>query len=531
MTTSQSHKDFLSDPFENESVSEFYNGKSIFLTGGTGFIGKVLVEKLLRACPGLVNIYFLIRPKKGMTCEERLDKIFTMPLFSKLQEINPDAKKKLILCPGDIIHQGLGLSDADRKKITKNCQVIIHSAAAVRFDEPIRVAMEMNCVAVRQILKLVREVETLEVFCHISTAYSQCNRDELIVEKFYPAPIKADKLIEAMEWMSDDMLDAFTKPLIGNYPNTYTFTKAISESMLEEEASDLPLFIIRPSIVCASINDPVPGWIDNYNGVIGIIVAVGKGILRTLLVPGHKNDLVPVDLVSNCILVGVWYFAQTKPSKVLICNCTSGNVNPTTFLDMEKTCQEMMWEYPLNSFFRRPNFKFTGKRIIHQYWQVVSHYIPAIIADGLSLLMGSKPRFMNIYKNINKSVKTLSFFMNKEWNWDNAEYTRMLKAIPNEDRENFDFDMRKIDWKSYYEGLTLGVKVYVLKEDMNELPKAKRLMQRYKLVRWCSTMILVMLSGRYLFLKSERFRKLWFEALFGIYRFLSYLKIASKMST
>lgn len=58
--------------------------------------------------------------------------------------------------------------------------------------------------------------------------------------------------------MSDDMLDSFTKPLIGKYPNTYTFTKALAESMLEEHAKDLPLLIVRPSIVCASIEDPMP---------------------------------------------------------------------------------------------------------------------------------------------------------------------------------------------------------------------------------------------------------------------------------
>lgn len=62
------------------SVSEFYNGKTIFITGGTGFMGKVLLEKLLRACPGVFKIYLLIRPKKGQHVQERLQQLLSSPV-------------------------------------------------------------------------------------------------------------------------------------------------------------------------------------------------------------------------------------------------------------------------------------------------------------------------------------------------------------------------------------------------------------------------------------------------------------------
>lgn len=54
-------------------VPEFYVGKNIFITGATGFMGKILIEKLLRSCPDLNKIYFLMRPKKGQSVKERLD--------------------------------------------------------------------------------------------------------------------------------------------------------------------------------------------------------------------------------------------------------------------------------------------------------------------------------------------------------------------------------------------------------------------------------------------------------------------------
>ncbi|KAK3848788.1 hypothetical protein Pcinc_044438 [Petrolisthes cinctipes] len=56
-------------------ITEFYRNKTIFITGGTGFMGKVLVEKLLRSCP-VRRIYLLMRPKRGVDVEQRLDDMF-----------------------------------------------------------------------------------------------------------------------------------------------------------------------------------------------------------------------------------------------------------------------------------------------------------------------------------------------------------------------------------------------------------------------------------------------------------------------
>lgn len=64
----------------NGSIKEYYAGHSIFITGATGFIGKVLIEKLLRSCPKIEKIYVLIRAKKGKTPEERLRQITDLPV-------------------------------------------------------------------------------------------------------------------------------------------------------------------------------------------------------------------------------------------------------------------------------------------------------------------------------------------------------------------------------------------------------------------------------------------------------------------
>lgn len=57
-------------------INEFYKGRNIFITGVTGFMGKALLEKLLRSCPGIEKIYVLIRPKKGKQLQERLNVMY-----------------------------------------------------------------------------------------------------------------------------------------------------------------------------------------------------------------------------------------------------------------------------------------------------------------------------------------------------------------------------------------------------------------------------------------------------------------------
>lgn len=62
------------------NISEFYENSKIFITGATGFLGKALVEKLLRSCDGLDSIYLLMRPKRGMAVEQRLKELFKNPV-------------------------------------------------------------------------------------------------------------------------------------------------------------------------------------------------------------------------------------------------------------------------------------------------------------------------------------------------------------------------------------------------------------------------------------------------------------------
>jgi len=78
-----------------------------------------------------------------------------------------------------------------------------------------------------------------------------------VAEMIYPPPIQPSKLLEATEWMDDQVFDVLTNKIISDRPNTYTFTKALAEYVASQEGKDLPLAIIRPSIVGSSWREPI----------------------------------------------------------------------------------------------------------------------------------------------------------------------------------------------------------------------------------------------------------------------------------
>jgi thioester reductase-like protein len=59
----------------DSEIQKYYAGKCVFITGATGFLGKVLIEKLLRCCPEINKIYILVRHKKNKSPQQRVNEI------------------------------------------------------------------------------------------------------------------------------------------------------------------------------------------------------------------------------------------------------------------------------------------------------------------------------------------------------------------------------------------------------------------------------------------------------------------------
>lgn len=381
----------MSQNLIESEIAQYYADKSVFITGATGFLGKVLIEKLLRSCPCIKKLYVLIRSKRGKSPRERLDEIFNCELFDKLRATDLNFIEKVIPIYGDMLESNLGISNSDEELLVKEIDIIIHSAATVRFDEPLKLAYEMNVNGVRKMMNLAKKLHHLQSFVHVSTAYANCDK-KYIGEVVYGPKMNADLLQESLEWMDSELINDLTPSIIKQMPNTYTFTKGLAENIVIEYENELPITIIRPSIVVASADEPVQGWIDNANGATGIVLASGKGLLRTMY--GKRDaiaDMIPVDLCCNLIIAAGWFRGSRKTDKCLIFNCTSGQLNPIKWGSFEKLCYDAVINYPFESPLLVPSPIFTQSNIIFFIRQLFEQKIPAYIMDFVLKISKKKP--------------------------------------------------------------------------------------------------------------------------------------------
>ncbi|XP_015484547.1 fatty acyl-CoA reductase 1-like [Parus major] len=511
------------------SVSAYYNGKTVLITGATGFMGKVLVEKLLRSSPEVKAVYILVRPKAGQSMQERVANMLKCKVFDRVREDCPNFHEKIKPINAELTQPKLAISAEDEEELLTRVNVVFHCAATVRFDEPLKHALQLNVMGTQRLLELARQMQNLEAFIHISTAYANCVR-KCIEEIIYPPPAEPQKLFDLVEWLDESIIQDITPKLLGEWPNTYTYTKALSEYLIQQEKGNLNIAIIRPSIVGASWHEPFPGWIDNFNGTSGIFIAAGKGILRTVIANNEAvADMIPVDVAINLTLAAGWYTAVHRPKNLLVYNCTTGGINPFFWGEMGQYVMSTFKRNPLEQAFRTPNAHMTSSYLINQYWITVSHKAPAILYDLYMRLTGRKPRMMKIINRLHKSMTLLQYFSTQSWNWSSDNMNMLMSHLNPEDKKLYNFDVRQLHWSEYIESYCIGAKKYLLNEDMAGIPAAKQHLRKLRNIRYAFNTTLLVIIWRIFIARSQMARNIWYFVVSLCYKFLSYFRASSTL--
>ena len=277
------------------------SARTFLLTGVTGFLGKVVLEELLRRREELEweRVHVLIRPRGGVGARERFAReVAGSRCFGGLP---CDWTRDVSVLEGTLEEPGLGARPASEGLLDRVTHVI-HAAASVNFDLPLAAAARANIGTSLNLLELARACPGLERMVCVSTAYvtPHPGHGVPIAESLAPLPAPAEELLQAIEdgrAVEREMLRR------SGHPNTYTFTKSVAEHLLLARRGAVPLTIIRPSIISASRRHPFPGWIDSTAGFGAFVLLIGLAHLRAVVADtSARIDLVPVDEVAERIL-------------------------------------------------------------------------------------------------------------------------------------------------------------------------------------------------------------------------------------
>ncbi|CAK9809460.1 Putative fatty acyl-CoA reductase CG5065 [Anthophora quadrimaculata] len=460
---------------ELTKMQSFYKGKNIFVTGGTGLMGKVLIEKLLYSCSNLNKIYILVRPKRGRTPEIRINEMFKLPMFQRIQNEKPEMFKKVVALNGDVSMENLGLTKEQQELLINEIDVVFHFAATLRLESKLKDAIEMNTIGTKRVLDLSKRMKKLKAFVHLSTAFCYADKEELD-EKVYEGSDNPEDVIRLVQWLDESSIDLITPKLLDRHPNTYTYSKRLAEKLVADEYPNLPCVIARPSIVTPALAEPLPGWVDNLNGPVGLLVGAGKGVIRSMLCNGsYHAEVVPVDFAINALLAIAYRTATTeKVQTIPVYNITQSGVLPITWGEILGKGKIIAYKYPFESQIWYPTGDIHTSKFVHNLIAFFFHIVPAYLIDFLLLIFLQKRFMVHIQKRISVGLEVLQYFTMREWIFHNTNLLRMWGEMNSKDKEIFPIDFLCIDQMEYIKSCVLGARQYCMKENLSTLPRARR---------------------------------------------------------
>jgi len=342
------------------SVRDAIRGKHVLLIGVTGFIGKVWLANTLLDLPEIGRIYVLVRRQKSNPAQKRFDKLLEeSPVFDPLYERHGQkflqfVNQRVQVVDGDVTQAGLGFSAQESALLHGKLDLIINSSGLTDFNPDLRDALTTNVDAAMNILEFTRESDHAGLV-HLSTCYVAGARDGRVSETVRPdytpagvANFDAEqewsalhRLIEDTErraesvevtdelrrqarskehaakdlhgaaldnqirknrvrWLRNELTEVGKRRAkeLG-WPNTYTLTKSLAESLLTKFGTGLPIAIVRPAIVESSTRQPFRGWNEGINTSASLSYLLGTYFRQLPTNERKRLDVIPVDAVCR----------------------------------------------------------------------------------------------------------------------------------------------------------------------------------------------------------------------------------------
>ncbi|KAL7012852.1 hypothetical protein ACKWTF_015078 [Chironomus riparius] len=440
-----------SDILRNTSIADFYANKNILITGATGFMGKVLLETLLRKCGGINCIYIIVRMKRGVDPKQRYNEFIEDIVFDNIRQATPERLNKIKLIKGDILIDNLGINEKDTIELIENVNIIFHCAAKAKFSLTLRDALSHNLHATWRVLQLAEKIQNLVVFSHFSTCY--CNPlDKVMEERYYKPCEDPFKVIRALMSSNEKDLDELQPILMRGMPNTYAISKLLTEELVHLYSDRIKFVVTRPAVVISAWREPFIGYVDNKkNGLIGPMMARASGALRTVLSnPDKLIELVPVDVATHAIIALTCKRGLIEGNEILYCNIIDSYTHPWTFKKYFDLEMDTFKKFPMRNQLWWPYCVITGSRFYYNFRRVYHHYMPAAIGDLGSFIFRRKPQLIFFQRKFDRGMHTLGFYNTREYFYKNEQFMNLPNEMNEKDRELFYCDFKRVSWMKFY---------------------------------------------------------------------------------
>lgn len=481
------------------SVRTELSGKRILLTGTTGFLAKLVLEKLIRAVPDVGRLVLLIRNGGGSDgARGRFEReIAASSVFDKLRAEQPDALlrfffDKIECVTGEVTEPGLGLPVGKFAELAGRVDVVINAAASVNFREPLDQALLINALSVRNIAALACLANAPLI--HISTCYvNGYNQGEMMEQAVHPAgaaiarhrdgyydapgliaqlrrkieQVKAD--VREPGLLEDRLIELGIREANHyGWNDTYTFTKWLGEQIAMECMHGRTLSVVRPSIIESTLQEPSPGWIEGVKVADAVILAYARG--KTNFFPAKVDeviDLIPADLVVNGILL-VTAEALARRARHRVYQCCSGSGNPILMGEVIRLIQEegkRNWRAYDRLFCNEPKHDFravgnhTFRLMLGAMRVAVTLWNPIRRLFGIAGVSKS----LDLLRTTHKLATIFAFYSQPRYRFHNPGLAALSQRFTPEHRALFPVDARLINWTIYLCRHMAGLNRYVLR--------------------------------------------------------------------
>lgn len=475
----------------NLSVRTALSGKRILLTGTTGFLAKVVLEKLVRTVPDVGRLILLIRGRSngntngsGVDARARFEReIATSSVFEKLRAERPEYLErffadKIECVTGEVTEAGFDLSAAQFIELAGRVDVVINAAASVNFREPLDQALMINALSLQQITALARVANAPLI--QVSTCYvNGYNRGEMLEQIVHPTgaaiPRHRDgyydvealiaKLQQKIEQVKASVRDpkllerrltelGISESNRYGWNDTYTFTKWMGEQLAMRGMYGRTLSIVRPSIIESTLQEPSPGWIEGVKVADAIILAYARG--KTSLFPAKPDeiiDIVPADLVANSILLATAE-ALSEPNQHRVYQCSTGSGNPILLGDVIDLIQgesKRNWQHYDRLFYTEPRHEF--RVVSNTTFRLALGAARAGVSAWSTVrrLLGAagESKALEKLRTTQTLAITFSFYTQPNYRFHNTRLLALAQRFSAEDGALFPVDARLINWPDY----------------------------------------------------------------------------------